>query len=142
MLLRCWPHRKNLKSKLDRSNEGEVDLTNSVCVEKRAMSMSMLIVFLFFFSFFFSTSGALGLTIPPSGTKCVSEEIHNNVVVLGDYAVVTTGNDHSHNSTISVKVSLFAHPFLISFLSCLGSLFKFNTFIHYCFGLNACMLNK
>ncbi|KAH1051903.1 hypothetical protein AAZX31_08G183900 [Glycine max] len=105
MLLRCWPHRKNLKSKLDRSNEGEVDFTNSVCVEKRAMSMSMLIVFLFFFSFFFSTSGALGLTIPPSGTKCVSEEIHNNVVVLGDYAVVTTGNDHSHNSTISVKVT-------------------------------------
>ncbi|KAG4948214.1 hypothetical protein JHK82_041396 [Glycine max] len=68
--------------------------------------MSMSIVFLCcLFLFFFSTSGALWVTVPPFSTKCVSEEIHNNVVVLGDYAVVDTGNDHSNNSTISVKVT-------------------------------------
>lgn len=45
---------------------------------------------------------AIWLTVPPSGTKCVSEEIQNNVVVLGDYVVVA--DDHSLSPTISVKV--------------------------------------
>lgn len=48
------------------------------------------------------TGGAIWLTVPPSGTKCVSEEIQNNVVVLGDYAVVS--EDQPHTPTISVKV--------------------------------------
>ncbi|EXB97338.1 Transmembrane emp24 domain-containing protein 10 [Morus notabilis] len=46
---------------------------------------------------------AIWLTVPPSGTKCVSEEIQNNVVVLGDYVVVA--DDHSLSPTISVKVT-------------------------------------
>ncbi|KAF5733311.1 putative Transmembrane emp24 domain-containing protein 10 precursor [Tripterygium wilfordii] len=46
---------------------------------------------------------AIWLTVPSTGTKCVSEEIHNNVVVLADYVVVS--DDHSHIPTVSVKVT-------------------------------------
>jgi len=47
---------------------------------------------------------AIWLTLPSAGTKCVSEEIQNNVVVLSDYVVIT--DDHSHPiPTISVKVT-------------------------------------
>ncbi|XP_062077279.1 transmembrane emp24 domain-containing protein p24delta3-like [Humulus lupulus] len=49
-------------------------------------------------------SESIWLTLPSSGTKCVSEEIQNNVVVLGDYVVVS--EDHSNDTpTISVKVT-------------------------------------
>ncbi|KAL7002001.1 hypothetical protein U1Q18_003149 [Sarracenia purpurea var. burkii] len=49
-------------------------------------------------------SEAIWLNLPASGTKCVSEEIHNNVVVLADYVVVP--EDHTYPSpTISVKVT-------------------------------------
>ncbi|KAF5731958.1 putative Transmembrane emp24 domain-containing protein 10 precursor [Tripterygium wilfordii] len=46
---------------------------------------------------------AIWLTVPPTGTKCVSEEIQNNVVVLADYVVVS--DDAAHIPTISVKVT-------------------------------------
>ncbi|KAK9929351.1 hypothetical protein M0R45_026453 [Rubus argutus] len=46
---------------------------------------------------------AIWLTLPSSGTKCVSEEIQNNVVVLADYVVIS--DDHSHSPTISAKVT-------------------------------------
>ncbi|XP_071724197.1 transmembrane emp24 domain-containing protein p24delta3-like [Rutidosis leptorrhynchoides] len=49
------------------------------------------------------TTQAVWLTLPPSGTKCVSEEIQTNVVVLADYVVVS--QDHNHLPTISVKVT-------------------------------------
>lgn len=46
---------------------------------------------------------AIWLTVPASGTKCVSEELHNNVVVLADYFAIS--DDHSNPiPTISVKV--------------------------------------
>lgn len=45
---------------------------------------------------------AIWLNLPASGTKCISEEIHNNVVVLGDYVVVS--ENHAHIPTISIKV--------------------------------------
>ncbi|KAL9321479.1 hypothetical protein ACSQ67_013318 [Phaseolus vulgaris] len=67
--------------------------------------MSMFLPLLFFFFFFFSTSRALWLTIPPSGTKCVSEEIHSNIVVVVHYSVVTSAYVDSPNATISAKVS-------------------------------------
>ncbi|XP_047173391.1 transmembrane emp24 domain-containing protein p24delta5-like [Vigna umbellata] len=63
--------------------------------------MSMLLPLVFFFCFFFSTSRALWITIPTGGTKCISEEIHSNVVVLVHYALV----GGTPNSTISSKVS-------------------------------------
>ncbi|RDX95648.1 Transmembrane emp24 domain-containing protein p24delta3 [Mucuna pruriens] len=61
-----------------------------------------------FFFFFFSTNLvpsalAIWLTLSSSGTKCVSEEIQHNIVVLADYVVIP--GDHSQNPTISVKVT-------------------------------------
>lgn len=50
-------------------------------------------------------SSAVWLNLPASGTKCVSEEIHNNVVVLADYVVLS--DDHVHPTpTISAKVCM------------------------------------
>ncbi|KAK3006846.1 hypothetical protein RJ639_016579 [Escallonia herrerae] len=47
---------------------------------------------------------AIWLSLPASGTKCVSEEIHNNVVVLADYVVIS--EDHTHATpTVSTKVT-------------------------------------
>lgn len=48
---------------------------------------------------------AIWLNLPgASRTKCVSEEIQNNVVVLGDYVVIS--EDHSHTlPTLTVKVT-------------------------------------
>ncbi|XP_048439335.1 transmembrane emp24 domain-containing protein p24delta4-like [Pyrus x bretschneideri] len=47
------------------------------------------------------TSEAIWMKLPSSDTKCVSEEIQNNVVFLGDYGVIS--HDHNRYSTISVK---------------------------------------
>ncbi|GAA0183945.1 vesicle coat protein [Lithospermum erythrorhizon] len=44
---------------------------------------------------------AIWLEVPSSGTKCVSEDIHNNVVVLADYAVIGDGLP----PTVSAKVT-------------------------------------
>ncbi|KAK4491243.1 hypothetical protein RD792_001977 [Penstemon davidsonii] len=50
------------------------------------------------------SSDAIWLSLPGSGTKCVSEEIQNNVVVLADYVVIS--DDHVHPTpTISTKVT-------------------------------------
>ncbi|XP_016476163.1 transmembrane emp24 domain-containing protein p24delta3-like [Nicotiana tabacum] len=53
------------------------------------------------------TAEAIWMEVPSSGTKCVSEEIHSNVVVLADYNVI---GDEEHAQanvvpTISVKVT-------------------------------------
>ncbi|VVB00031.1 unnamed protein product [Arabis nemorensis] len=45
----------------------------------------------------------LWLNVPPTGTKCVSEEIQSNVVVLADYLVIS--DEHSVFPTVSVKVT-------------------------------------
>ncbi|PHU25037.1 Transmembrane emp24 domain-containing protein p24delta3 [Capsicum chinense] len=47
---------------------------------------------------------AIWLSLPASGTKRVSEELHNNVVVLADYVVIS--DDHVHPTpTISARVT-------------------------------------
>ncbi|CAL5088055.1 unnamed protein product [Urochloa decumbens] len=46
---------------------------------------------------------AVWLEIAPSGSKCVSEEIQSNVVVIGDYSVLYE-HHHAH-PTVSVKVT-------------------------------------
>ncbi|XP_030545135.1 transmembrane emp24 domain-containing protein p24delta5-like isoform X2 [Rhodamnia argentea] len=48
---------------------------------------------------------AVWLTIPSSGTKCVSEEIQSNVVVLADYYIVDEEHAHLHTATISSRVT-------------------------------------
>ncbi|KAF3679206.1 hypothetical protein FXO37_03983 [Capsicum annuum] len=52
------------------------------------------------------TIEAIWMQLPTSGTKCLSEDIHSNVVVLADYSVV---GDEEHSQanvvpTISLKV--------------------------------------
>jgi hypothetical protein len=47
-------------------------------------------------------AGAVWLEIHPSATKCVSEDIQSNVVVIGDYSVLYE-HHHAH-PTVSVKV--------------------------------------
>ena len=47
------------------------------------------------------------LDLPPTGTKCVSEEIQPNVVVLADYALMYESHPTSH-PTVAVKVSVAA----------------------------------
>ncbi|KAJ1435005.1 GOLD domain [Sesbania bispinosa] len=65
---------------------------------------AMCMLWALFFLCFFSNSRAIWLTLPSSGSKCVSEEIQNNVVVLADYVVIPEGVHQSH-PTISVKVT-------------------------------------
>lgn len=51
----------------------------------------------------------LWLNLPSSGTKCVSEELHSNVFVLGDYHSFFGEQDDSNNTVapiVSVKVRL------------------------------------
>ncbi|XP_038888959.1 transmembrane emp24 domain-containing protein p24delta3-like [Benincasa hispida] len=48
-------------------------------------------------------SHAIWLNLPSTGTKCVSEEIHSNVVVLADYVVIS--ENYTYAPTISVKVT-------------------------------------
>ncbi|KAG2635389.1 transmembrane emp24 domain-containing protein p24delta3-like [Panicum virgatum] len=48
-------------------------------------------------------AGAVWLEIAPSGSKCVSEEIQSNVVVIGDYSVLYE-HHHAH-PTVAVKVT-------------------------------------
>ncbi|RDX72231.1 Transmembrane emp24 domain-containing protein p24delta3, partial [Mucuna pruriens] len=64
-----------------------------------------LVLLLFFTTHFYvlPLTEALWLTIPSSGTKCLSEEIQTNVVVLADYYVVS-GEGPLH-PTVSVKVT-------------------------------------
>ena len=57
---------------------------------------------------------AVWLDVPTTGTKCVSEEIQSNVVVLADYIIIS--EDDSLLPTISVKVN------------CLPSLFRIINF--------------
>ncbi|MED6173681.1 hypothetical protein PIB30_061894 [Stylosanthes scabra] len=62
--------------------------------------------FLLLWLTFIGESQAIWLTIPTSGTKCVSEEIQSNVVVLADYYVVADEVDHHHQiHTVSLKVT-------------------------------------
>lgn len=97
--------------------------------KRRAMEKRPLIWLPFFFllaSLFSSCGEAIWLNLPASGTKCVSEEIQNNVVVLADYLVLP--DDHSHHPTIAVKVCFVlitclwmnSHSFVLFCFVCRG----------------------
>lgn len=65
-------------------------------------AMLTLLLLLFFSTNLVPSALAIWLTLPTTGTKCVSDEIQHNVVVLADYVVIPS--DHAHNLTIAVKV--------------------------------------
>lgn len=65
--------------------------------------LKMGLIWLIWASNLWQLGTSIWLNLPPSGTKCVSEEIQTNVVVLSDYYVIS--DDHtSHEPTITVKV--------------------------------------
>ncbi|KAJ7959837.1 Transmembrane emp24 domain-containing protein [Quillaja saponaria] len=70
---------------------------------KRALWLPFLVVPVFFTSSLVRPAHAIWLNLPTTRTKCVFEEIQNNVVVLVDYIVVS--DDPSSNPTIAVKVT-------------------------------------
>ena len=59
------------------------------------------------------------MKVPATGTKCVSEELQSNVVVLADYVVVSE-KDHPHlTPTIAAKVPTFINISNVSWIWCL-----------------------
>ncbi|KAJ4966038.1 hypothetical protein NE237_017887 [Protea cynaroides] len=63
-----------------------------------------IVFLLWWISLFLDSGQAIWLNLPGSGTKCVSEEIQHNVVVLADYTVVS--DDRSYDvPPISAKVT-------------------------------------
>lgn len=54
-------------------------------------------------------SEAVWLDLPPTGTKCVSEEIQPNVVVVADYMLMYEAHATAH-PTVAVKVSAARSP--------------------------------
>lgn len=68
-----------------------------------AANLGVVLVLLLVFLCILQKSDAIWLSLPASGTKCISEEIQSNVVVLADYVVIS--DDHVHSTpTISAKV--------------------------------------
>lgn len=73
---------------------------------------SVLVVVMFLTANLVPVTEAIWLTIPTSGTKCVSEEIQNHVVVLADYYVVVDEAPQQYRTpTISVKVCVSVYRF-------------------------------
>lgn len=73
-------------------------------MDRRRMILPSLLLFLTFLATdLVRQADAIWLNLPSTGTKCVSEEIQSNVVVLGDYVVIS--ENYTHAPTISVKVT-------------------------------------
>ncbi|KAL5076623.1 hypothetical protein RYX36_015607 [Vicia faba] len=71
-----------------------------------SVTQTALVLLLCFISLFnLPQTKALWLTLPSSGTKCVSQEIQTHVVVLADYYVVADNIKGHPLPTISVKVT-------------------------------------
>ncbi|KAA8546393.1 hypothetical protein F0562_002868 [Nyssa sinensis] len=54
---------------------------------------------------------AIWLSLPSSGTKCVSEEIQNNVVILADYSVIDVVNVDEHPDVIPTISATVTSPY-------------------------------
>ncbi|KAL5558386.1 hypothetical protein UlMin_034597 [Ulmus minor] len=78
-------------------------------INRRARVAFLSVALVWLLGVLVTPATAIWLTIPSSGTKCVSEEIQTNVVVLADYLVVhepVEGKDNpQHFPTISAKVT-------------------------------------
>ncbi|KAB1205341.1 Transmembrane emp24 domain-containing protein p24delta3 [Morella rubra] len=74
-------------------------------ISSRYRVVALLSVLLCLASHLVPIADAIWLNVPSSGSKCVSEEIQNNVVVLADYYVVDEAAQPHHTPTISAKVT-------------------------------------
>lgn len=70
---------------------------------------SLLLILSFLAADLVRPTHAVWFNLPSTGTKCVSEEIHNNVVVLADYVVIS--ENYTHAPTVSVKVNSLCYLF-------------------------------
>ncbi|KAL5704288.1 hypothetical protein ACHQM5_022736 [Ranunculus cassubicifolius] len=73
-------------------------------MEKKTPLSSTVLIVCCLLSVLLPKGESIWLNLPATGTKCVSEEIHNNVVVLADYAVLAEDRVHEI-PTISAKVT-------------------------------------
>lgn len=71
----------------------------------------------------------LWLELPSSGPKCISEELHNNVVVMGDYFSFY-GDQDDYNGTLTPTISV---KVLTSFSWSFNLFFFFNECLMYSF---------
>ncbi|KAK8564387.1 hypothetical protein V6N13_005384 [Hibiscus sabdariffa] len=78
-------------------------MSGNANVRRSAMFRSAVFVLLLWGLSNAPAGDAIWLNVPKTGTKCVSEEIQNNVVVLADYVVVS--ENHGPIPAISVKVT-------------------------------------
>ncbi|XP_038985600.1 transmembrane emp24 domain-containing protein p24delta4-like [Phoenix dactylifera] len=76
--------------------------TGDGAVIRRAAAVQLLLLLLCSAALLPPRAAAVWLSLPPSGTKCVSEEIQANVVVLADYTVVYEDDSHG---TASISVT-------------------------------------
>ncbi len=73
----------------------------------RARAVSFSLVLLFLTTHLVPLTEAIWLNLPSSGTKCMSEDIQNHVVVLADYYVVVDEVPQPHQTpTVSARVSI------------------------------------
>lgn len=72
----------------------------------RARAVSFSLVLLFLTTHLVPLTEAIWLNLPSSGTKCMSEDIQNHVVVLADYYVVVDEVPQPHQTpTVSARVT-------------------------------------
>ncbi|KAK9269932.1 hypothetical protein L1049_025505 [Liquidambar formosana] len=78
-------------------------------IARASATLAMWVVLICWESHLVPRAQAIWLTLPTSGTKCVSEEIQSNVIVLADYAVIDEHDDGDHHDrptpTISARVT-------------------------------------
>lgn len=90
-------------SHLSLSSFSQRESEKTAMEHQRMILLSFLLILTFLTSDLVRPSHAIWLNLPSTGTKCVSEEIQSNVVVLADYVVIS--ENYTHTPTISVKVS-------------------------------------
>ncbi|KAL0797566.1 hypothetical protein Bca101_052740 [Brassica carinata] len=77
---------------------GKFESSMKMSAKMRHLILTVLLLFIMV-----PVGEAIWLDVPPTGMKCVSEEIQSNIVVLADYIIIS--EDHSLNPTISAKVT-------------------------------------
>lgn len=74
----------------------------------RVKARSELIPYLIFIIYVITSyGGAVWLEVPSTGTKCVSEDIKQNVVVIADFSVVNDDSNPHNTFNIAARVTFY-----------------------------------
>ncbi|GMY14662.1 transmembrane emp24 domain-containing protein p24delta3-like [Fagus crenata] len=71
-------------------------------MQRKVLVFSLLILCFLSSDIVLKKCHTIWLTLPSTGTKCISEKIQNNVVILADYVVVSD-DPSQFTPTITVK---------------------------------------